>query len=1100
MSRYAIGLDIGITSVGAAVVSLNSNDEPDGIIRLCSRIFEKPEVPKTGETLASVRRQARSIRRVLRRRHHRKERIRELIVSSGLLSQHELDALFDKPKLEDVYLLRARALDERIEREEFVRILIHLSQRRGFKSNRKSDSKSKDGALLGAVKENEQRMSCKQYRTVGEMFARDEAFAETKRNKGGEYKATVSRAMIESEARAVFEAQRKFGAEYLTRELEESYLTILLGQRNFDEGPGKGSPYSYSDSQINDRIGYCRFETGEQRAAKATYSFEYFNLLQSINHLRLVKGGESVSLSDEQRKVLIERAHKKETITYTDVRKTLNIPDDVAFNISYYSGKKNNKGELTAADIEKKKFASMKAYHEMRKAFNAVSSDYFALLTWEQRDAIGDICSKYKTPEKIKENLRGILNAEELGIATQLDFSGFGHLSVKALRKIIPFLEEGEKYNEACEAAGYDFNNSQDSEKQKLLPAIKVDDIRLEITSPVAIRAISQTIKVVNAIIREMGSQPVYINVELARELAKSYKGRKEIEASQKDNQDYNEKIKQQLIENNIDPKPINIVKMKLYNEMGGVSPYTMKPIVFENVFADNTYYQVDHIIPYSKSFNDSFANKVLVESTENQNKGNRLPLEYLPEERKDAFRVWVKANVRNLTKRRNLLKEHLTDEEASEFRDRNLHDTRLASAYLMNYIRDNLQFKDYGSSKKRRHVFAVNGAITAFLRKRWNIQKNRADGDVHHAVDALVIACTSQGLINTVTQYEKYRETKYSPYPEKMAVDPSTGELLEQFPAPWPRFRDELEARLSHDPQKYAEEMKLPKYISGELEAKPVFVSRMVDRHIAGAAHEDTVRSTKGAPEGFSVQKVPLSSLKLKDGEIEGYFNKEDDIKLYNALKERLIAFGGDAKKAFAEPFYRTSKTGERGHEVKKVKIMDKTTGTVKVRGDRGNENALGAAKNDSMLRLDIYYVDGEGYYGVPIYVADTKKKSLPNKAVTLGKPISLWKEMDSNNFCFSLYKNDLIFIDKGKKIKLHKSNKESDLAEERETNEELFYYQGFDISTASISFDSNDGAYFGRGLGIKTLPKLEKWTVDVLGNVSRVKKEELQLFPGMK
>ena len=76
MSRYAIGLDIGITSVGAAVVSLNSNDEPDGIIRLCSRIFEKPEVPKTGETLASVRRQARSIRRVLRRRHHRKERIR----------------------------------------------------------------------------------------------------------------------------------------------------------------------------------------------------------------------------------------------------------------------------------------------------------------------------------------------------------------------------------------------------------------------------------------------------------------------------------------------------------------------------------------------------------------------------------------------------------------------------------------------------------------------------------------------------------------------------------------------------------------------------------------------------------------------------------------------------------------------------------------------------------------------------------------------------------------------------------------------------------------------------------------------------------------
>ena len=83
--RYAIGLDIGITSVGHAVVELDSNDEPCRFIRLGSRIFDKAENPKNGSSLALPRREARGMRRRLRRLRHRKERIRGMLVAEGVV-------------------------------------------------------------------------------------------------------------------------------------------------------------------------------------------------------------------------------------------------------------------------------------------------------------------------------------------------------------------------------------------------------------------------------------------------------------------------------------------------------------------------------------------------------------------------------------------------------------------------------------------------------------------------------------------------------------------------------------------------------------------------------------------------------------------------------------------------------------------------------------------------------------------------------------------------------------------------------------------------------------------------------------------------------
>ena len=229
--KYAIGLDIGIASIGYAVVELDYEENPWGIIRLGSRIFDVAENPDDGAPLARPRRLARSMRRRLRRHKHRIERIKALLIASKFISSEQLTSLYEGI-LSDIYELRVKALDKRIDNNELVRILLHLAQRRGFKSNRKADYTDKEkGQLLSAVSENQKRMQDNNYRTVGEMLYKDPLFALNKRNKGGQYITTVHRDMIAEEARLIMTTQKDLGNSLITDEFIEKYLDILLSQR-----------------------------------------------------------------------------------------------------------------------------------------------------------------------------------------------------------------------------------------------------------------------------------------------------------------------------------------------------------------------------------------------------------------------------------------------------------------------------------------------------------------------------------------------------------------------------------------------------------------------------------------------------------------------------------------------------------------------------------------------------------------------------------------------------------------------------------------------------------------------------------------------------
>ena len=110
--NYRIGLDIGIASVGWAVLENNTHDEPFRIIDLGVRIFDTAEQPKTGASLALPRREARSARRRLRRRGHRLERIKKLFEAEGLINIEEFEARYKRTGLPDVYKLRYEGLTE----------------------------------------------------------------------------------------------------------------------------------------------------------------------------------------------------------------------------------------------------------------------------------------------------------------------------------------------------------------------------------------------------------------------------------------------------------------------------------------------------------------------------------------------------------------------------------------------------------------------------------------------------------------------------------------------------------------------------------------------------------------------------------------------------------------------------------------------------------------------------------------------------------------------------------------------------------------------------------------------------------------------------
>lgn len=1148
--NYRIGLDIGIASVGWAVLENNTHDEPFRIIDLGVRIFDTAEQPKTGASLALPRREARSARRRLRRRGHRLERIKKLFEAEGLINIEEFEARYKKTGLPDVYKLRYEGLDRRLTNDELAQVLLHIAKHRGFKSTSKAadGADSDTGEVKKSISANKALMQEKGYRTVGEMIYLDEKFHTdcpwnengyilTPRNKSGDYKHTVLRDMLADEVMEIFKAQRALGNDAATEELERAYLDIMLSQRSFDLGPG--APSKYAMEGFEDRVGLCTFEgkNGEKRAPKAAYTSEFFVALEKINHTKIVYAdGNTRFFTDDERYAIIALMHRQQTVKYTAVRRAIGLAEEDKFYNLNYSPKSGNKKSPEDTD-----FVKMENYHKIRKALGEeVVSEHLSPDKIKLYDDIARILTLYKNDDsRIRRLAEYDIASECYDALLEMSPSKFHNLSLKAMGKIIPFLLEGNTYDKACELAGYDFRAENNGEKSVLLKGKNITNIVNDITNPVVRRSVSQTIKVINAIILEYGS-PQAVNIELAREMSKDFDERRKIKSDMEAREKENDKVLGRVREYKPNPTGQDIVKFRLWEEQGGVCLYSGEKIDINDLFSSNGGYDVDHILPYSITFDDSYRNKVLVKAAENRQKGNRTPYEYIMAEKGETawnkYETLVKNTVKDYKKQLKLLKKHISDEEKAEFKERNLTDTKYITRIVYNMIRQNLVLKPYLNleGKRKKQVMAVNGAITHYLSKRWGLAGKDRRTDTHHAQDAVVIACTTDGMINRISRYSKGRELAYSR--GFGFVDEETGEILnrdnfsredwdEKFgvrlPMPWEHFVDELDIRMSRystmgegvssgtSPREFILShrdvfnwINYPEWMF--VEGRPgcrgvldgIFVSRMPNHKVSGQAHEETIRSAKYYEDGGSVfetggyvvTKKSIQDIKLKDGEIKEFFNPDSDRLLYEALVDRLNQYGNDPKKAFAEPFHKPKSDGTPGPVVKKIKVFEKQTSGVLVRD--GN----GIAANGSMVRIDVFCEENKGkkkYYFVPIYTADVVKKRLPNRAATANKMLSEWRMMNDENFIFSLYSRDLIYIESDKGVQT------KDIDNVTGKVEKMYaYYTGADTSTASIAGKLHDSSAMFRGLGIQSLRKLQKCQIDVLGNISFVSKEKRMTF----
>ena len=1035
-NKYILGLDIGISSVGWGLLELDENSNPYKIIDVGSRIFTPGEVEKTGDSRAKERREKRGARRIARRREFRLDRVRNLLYESGYLKgnvssnivsvkNEKLSEIYNsminsyyKNKDTNPYKLKVDALDRKLSDDELSIILVHYAKKRGYKSNREEATDNDSGKVLSAIKENAKLMIDKGYRTVSEMYVNDEKFKDKIKNSPGSYKISVTNEMYLDEINKVLDKQIEFGL--INEKFKKEYLNIYNSRRSYAKGPGGNSPYG--GDLIEKMTGKCVFDK-LPRAPKRAFSSELFVTLTRLVNLKYkVNDSIYLTLTNEEVNKIITIAKEKKTVTYKDlvkvinkddvtfkdlslskkeygklieeVKKKLDISKDVKLEVSKLNNAENKVyNKLYNDKLLGKTFIELKGYHALKSAINSCYnkevwqsvSDNIEFL-----DELALYCTNYKVNddilEKIKEsNVIDSMFADINFVEKLPNFKDHVMLSTNIIRKLIPLMLDGNTYDKAMSILKYnhsDIYGNKKQEKKDLLVPIYVDK---NITNQRVIRSLTQTRKVINSIIKKYGL-PKTINIETARELAKSRQERNEITKSNQEKQETNQKDKELLVElglfTDIDRITGNdLLKYRLWKEQNEFCGYSMKKIGIDELFENNTV-QIDHILPYSRTYNDNYLNKTLVYTKENQEKGNKTPFEWFGKtDRWADYESYINSLVIPQKKKDNYLLKKLDFDMEREMREQNLNDTKYISRELASLI------KAYLNVEK---VNMYPGAITSKLRARWgfnrlthsyisdtyilpkdmkkDIKKDR-DNHLHHAMDALVIASITPSLQQKITLYEKF--SRYIDGLTKKALEnvnsenykdilgeyynDETGEiddisfkeyLMEQtneenirfnkrnisrldFPLPYENFTEEAKLRVYEqnlDTLKWNLE-KLHTYTSEELSKVHTLIPSIAKTKISGKMHEETYYGIKSI--GKDDEKVTYKTLrtsieKVKRKDLENIPDKNGGSKdIYNTLVEWFGNYekGEEVLKSNGGK-YPVSPNDKEHKEIKKLKI----------------------------------------------------------------------------------------------------------------------------------------------------------------------------------
>lgn len=867
-----LGLDIGTNSIGWALV----DEEQQVVAAMGSRVFSTPMEPdKKDVPKNAARRAKRAARRLTRRRVIRRNQLLTLLRQHGMIPAENVAAWHQI----DPYSLRAKGLNEALTLEEFGRALFHLAQRRGYQSNRKSAglsdvedpavqeiierketeerlrelealqkrrekaaAKGKDPnaaedekVVLAAIAELKQILESQGMRTLGEYFHH-------RLQKGLSVRRTYTeRGMYQHEFEALWTAQTRHHPLLQNDELRAQFFHAIFFQRPLRRAVGV--------------VGACQFERSRNRAPKANPIAHEFRIWQQLNHLLYLPEGSSdwMALTQDQKNTVAAALQEAKELSWSKFRTLTGIKKDAQINLE-----PNETERITGI----KSLSGNATHIELQRRTNGRWSN----MTEDEQAALFEdlhtIDHKGKLVRRLRQHWQ-FSPEETYDLATLELEMGHAMLSTRAMRRILTHLKQGLNYHDAVVAAGYAHNYQKEVSVKAQLP-----EVPKSITNPVVRKALNQTRRLVNAIIAEYGL-PQAIRIEMGRDLALSKKDRQEIEKANKRNAELNQQAKAACQAQGIaHPSPTDLQKYRLWVECNGVCPYTGREIGLHQLFTQDI--DIEHILPFSRSQDDSMANKTLCYAHENREvKRNRTPYEaYGNTPRWEEMRQ----RVARFKCGRHKKKLFSLQEIPEGFVERQLNDTRYITRQVLQFC------QDLGCE-----VTATTGKATAALRHQWGLnsllgedgQKNRLDHR-HHALDALVVAFTTLSLYQKIARAAQGQKGGYF-------------DRTWQAPEPWDGFRHDVRQALDK-----------------------VVVSHQINRKVTGPLHEETAYGRHKQDGSFMVRKSVNS---LTANEVERIIDP--------TLRKRVRAWIEEVgpKRQATEAFFFVNRHGEKV-EVRRVRI----------------------------------------------------------------------------------------------------------------------------------------------------------------------------------
>ncbi|MEQ8447998.1 MAG: type II CRISPR RNA-guided endonuclease Cas9 [Balneola sp.] len=834
--KKILGLDMGVASIGWSLIEYNQDDEGniiDSGVRIFDQNLQRDNEAQKGES----KNQQRTLHRGMRRQRDRKRRRKRGLYYSlkdvrmcPVKSENEEWNIWINL---NPYELRTKGLDEQLSLMEFGRVLYHLNQRRGFKSNRKVGKDKEDGAVATEISKIRAEMKKKGMRTLGEYLfslqenhfnppvSPDHDDYEFKRRIRNKY---THRNMYEEEFELLWEKQTQFYPQILS----EKFKAKLSDDTIFFQRPLKSQQHL---------IGKCSLESDKKKIPKGHLLFQKFRIEKTLNNLELMgEYGQNLDMTDEHKWIIREKLERSEHVSFSQLKKALGLNSNAKFNLETSDDSKL-KGDTTSKKLSSKN-AFGKEWYGLDEEFKNHVVD--VLIHVEKPDVVEDLALNKWGRTKEQANHLKMLQLEK----------GYGNFSYKSIRKIMPLIKQGKRENEAIKEV-YGEVKKLPKEDVFELPLLNPKDYR----NPVVFGAMVELRKVVNAILRKYGL-PDIIRVELARDLKNSKKLRDEITKKnnklEKRNKEAIKALKQSPF-NYQNPSRTDIIKYNLWIECNKTCPYTGRVINGEAL--DSGEFEIEHILPFSRTLDDSYANKTLCESDFNRRKGNRTPYECIEAGllSEEELEQRIKNNL-PWRKRRKFTQKTI---DTDEFIARQLNDTRYMSREASKYL------KQLGSEEWPVDIQVTKGQTTSLLRHLWGLNsilsiendeiKNR-DDHRHHAVDAIVIALTSRSILKKLSDENKLIETENWMDEEESSIDRNR-QIKDRASkritntAPWDTFWQDSQESVNQ-----------------------IIVSHKVSRKISGPIHQESFYGPTGEyygkkkSEEFLVKRKPVFKLSLKE------------------------------------------------------------------------------------------------------------------------------------------------------------------------------------------------------------------------------------------